>query len=122
MPGGRPFDLDLRRIHLPIGGWVSILHRLSGALLALATPLLLYALMQSLASAEGYARVARFFASVPGLLLAFVLVWALFHHYLAGLRHLARDLGWGQDKRAARVSAIATLLLALMLTLIWAIG
>lgn len=118
----RPFYLDLRGIHLPIGGWVSILHRVSGALLALATPLLLYAFMLSLESAQGYARVVGFFASAPGFLLALGLVWASLHHFLAGLRHLALDLGWGKEKRPARMSAFASLALALLLTLAWAVG
>lgn len=122
MADGRPFYLNLLRIHLPIGGWVSILHRVSGALLALATPLLLYAFMLSLESAQGYARVLGFFASAPGFLLALGLVWATLHHFLAGLRHLALDLGWGKDKRPARRSALACLALALLLTLAWAVG
>lgn len=122
MADGRPFYLNLLRIHLPIGGWVSILHRVSGALLALATPLLLYAFMLSLESAQGYARVVGFFASAPGFLLVLGLVWATLHHFLAGLRHLALDLGWGKDKRPARMSALACLALALLLTLAWAVG
>lgn len=122
MADGRPFYLNLLRTHLPIGGWVSILHRLSGALLALATPLLLYAFMLSLESAAGYTRVVGFFASAPGFLLAFGLIWATLHHFLAGLRHLTLDLGWGQDKRPARMSAFASLTLALLLTLAWAVG
>lgn len=122
MADDRPYYLNLLRIHLPIGGWVSILHRVSGALLALAAPLLLYAFMLSLDSPEGYSRVVGYFASAPGFLLALSLVWATLHHFLAGLRHLAMDLGWGQDKQAARVSAIACLALALVLTLLWAVG
>ncbi|MFN3593205.1 MAG: succinate dehydrogenase, cytochrome b556 subunit [Thiobacillaceae bacterium] len=122
MADGRPFYLNLLRIRLPIGGWVSILHRVSGTLLALATPSLLYAFMLSLDSPEGYARVAGFFASTPGFLLAIGLVWATLHHFLAGLRHLALDLGWGKDKRPARMSAFACLVLALLLTLAWAVG
>ncbi|MFN7014923.1 MAG: succinate dehydrogenase, cytochrome b556 subunit, partial [Bacteroidia bacterium] len=50
----RPKHLDLLRIKLPLPGIVSILHRISGALLFLALPLLLLMLDQSLRSIETY--------------------------------------------------------------------
>ncbi len=112
----RPYFLDLRRIHLPLAGWVSILHRVSGALLAIAIPGLVYAWMLSLRSAADHARVIGFLTSWPGRLLALALAWALFHHYLAGLRHLALDLGLGECRAIARHTAMASLVLALLLT------
>ena len=48
----RPVYLNLLRIHLPVGGVVSILHRVTGVLLALLLPYSLWFLQQSLASAE----------------------------------------------------------------------
>ncbi len=112
----RPFYLNLILIRLPIGGWVSILHRASGALLSLATPALLYGLMLSLRSAQDFDRLAVFLDSGVGLLLLLAVVWATLHHFFAGLRHLGFDLGWGEDRLRARQSAFVTLLLALGLT------
>jgi len=40
-----------------------------------------------------------------GLLLFHRLIWALLHHFLAGLRHLGFDLGWGEDRLLARKTA-----------------
>jgi succinate dehydrogenase / fumarate reductase cytochrome b subunit len=112
----RPFYLNLLQIRLPIGGWVSILHRGSGVLLSLAVPGLLYVFMLSLESSAGFAAVTEMLGGGIGFLILLGLVWAGLHHFLAGLRHLGFDLGWGEEKLAARRSAWAVLLLALLLT------
>jgi len=108
----RPFFLNLLQIRLPIGGVVSILHRASGAVLSLAIPCLLYTLMLSLRSPEDFRRVADWFAGIYGWLLSIGLIWALLHHFLAGLRHLGFDLGWGEDRLLARKTAWLSLFAA----------
>lgn len=115
MPVERPYFLDLTAIRLPVGGVVSILHRASGALLSLAVPGLLYALMLSLRSPEDFLRLRQVFGGFSGALLVFVLIWALLHHLLAGLRHLGFDLGLGDDKAGARRSAWFVLFAAFLL-------
>lgn len=112
----RPFYLNLLQIRLPIGGWVSILHRGSGVLLSLAVPGLLYFFMLSLESSTGFATVKAILGGGIGFLLLLVLTWAGLHHFLAGLRHLGFDLGWGEAKLTARRSAWGVLLLAVLLT------
>jgi len=101
----RPFFLDLLAIRLPIGGVVSIMHRASGAFLSLAIPCLLYTLMLSLRAPEDFARVQAFFGSGLGGLIGLGVLWALLHHLFAGLRHLGFDLGWGEEKLRARLTA-----------------
>lgn len=101
----RPFFLDLLAIRLPLGGVVSILHRASGAFLSLAIPCLLYTLMLSLRSPEDFARVQAFFGGGLGWLIGFGTLWALLHHFFAGLRHLGFDIGWGEEKMRARLTA-----------------
>lgn len=117
----RPYFLDLAAIRLPIGGMVSILHRASGAALSLALPCLLYALMLSLRSPEDFQRVSDWFGGFFGWVVSMGLIWALLHHFLAGLRHLGFDLGWGEDKEVARKSAWISLLAAAALTALIAI-
>ncbi|NWG87461.1 MAG: succinate dehydrogenase, cytochrome b556 subunit [Hydrogenophilaceae bacterium] len=112
----RPYYLNLLQIRLPIGGWVSILHRASGALLSLLVPALLYGLMLSLQSPEGFGQVRDFLGGGIGWLLALLVSWALLHHFLAGLRHLGFDLGWGEGRLRARQTAWLVLALALVLT------
>ena len=108
----RPYFLDLAAIRLPIGGMVSILHRASGAALALTIPCLLYTLMLSLRSPADFQRLAGWFGGFFGWALSLGVTWALLHHFLAGLRHLGFDLGLGEDKETARKTAWASLLAA----------
>jgi succinate dehydrogenase / fumarate reductase cytochrome b subunit len=101
----RPFFLDLLAIRLPIGGVVSIMHRASGAFLSLVIPCLLYTLMLSLRSPEDFARVQAFFGGGLGWLIGLATLWALLHHFFAGLRHLGFDIGRGEEKMRARLTA-----------------
>jgi len=114
----RPFYLNLIRIRLPIGGWVSILHRATGVLLSLAAPLLIYALTLSLRSPEDFESVRAFLAGGPGWLIMLGLIWATLHHLLAGLRHLGFDIGRGESRPAARRSAWAVLIVAIGLSFV----
>lgn len=102
---GRPVFLDLRAIRMPPGAVASILHRISGLLLFLAIPGLLWVLERSLAGPEGYATVHEAFGSWPVRLALVLLLWGLTHHLLAGLRFLLMDLGAGHALAAARASA-----------------
>ena len=111
----RPFFLDLLVIRLPIGGVVSIMHRASGALIALAVPFLLYLLMISLRSPMGFARVQAFFSSGLGWLTGLGVLWAILHHLFVGLRHLGFDIGWGEEKQRARLTAKLAMAAAIVL-------
>jgi len=113
MQSTRPIFLDLRRIKLPIGGWVSILHRLSGILLVLAIPAGALLLHQALSGPDGFAASAAVLAHPLVRLALGVLVWGLLHHLLAGIRYLLLDLGLGLARPSARRSAWAALLGAL---------
>lgn len=122
MANKRPFFLNLLVITLPIGGWVSILHRASGAALSLAVPVLLWLLMRSLAGPEGFEQVRGILGGGIGALFILAVAWATLHHLIAGLRHLGFDVGLGEAKLAARRSAWATLFLALAGTAWLALG
>ena len=113
----RPVDLNPLRIYLPVTGWVSILHRVSGALLCAALPLAVWALSVSLSGEAGYRRMADAAASPLVRLVVLGLVWAFAHHLLAGLRHLALDVHCGVAAARARQSSVAVLLASGLLTL-----
>lgn len=108
----RPVYLDLFRIHLPVGGWVSILHRVSGAILFLGFPFGVWALSASLSSEAGFQRLSDWLGHPFSKLLVLLLIWAGVHHLLAGLRHLALDVHWGVARGRARASAMAVLVVA----------
>ncbi len=118
----RPFYLNLFEIKLPIGGWVSIFHRVTGAGLSLAIPVLLYVFMLSLRSEADYTAVVGFLTGGIGALLLLGVAWAVLHHLLAGLRHLGFDVGLGESKETARLTAWVVLFAAIGLTGVFALG
>ena len=114
----RPVYLNLLAIRQPVPAVVSILHRASGAALFLVgLPLALWTLQASLASPEGYQRVAAFFGQPLVKLVLIGLVWAYLHHLIAGVRHLLADIHIGLELASARQSAAVTLVLGILLTL-----
>lgn len=117
-PAARPVYLDLRRIHLPLPGWVSILHRLSGAVLFLALPLGVWALSVSLADERGFQRLADGLAHPLTRLVLLGFIWAFAHHLLAGVRHLLMDADWGVDLKYARQSSLIVLFASGLVTLL----
>lgn len=108
--GKNPVYLNLFRLHLPIMGWVSILHRLSGALLFLLLPLMVWGFALTLSGAAGFARVVAWGSTPFAKLLTLALVWALAQHFFSGLRHLALDSHWGVQLKSARRSSLFVLL------------
>ena len=114
----RSVYLDLFRIHLPLPGWVSILHRVSGALLFAALPLGVWALSVSLADEAGFQRIVDWMAHPLTKLFLLILIWAFAQHLFAGLRHLALDVHWGVDLRRARQTGIAVLLASGLVTML----
>lgn len=125
----RPKYLSLRalllEIRLPLPGWVSILHRISGALLVFPfAAWLLWLLDASLASQAGFDRIAGYMSLTLVKLGLLVFAWAYCHHLCAGVRFLLLDLNKGIELHSARRSALIVLIVSLALTawigvLIW---
>jgi|SRR5690606_11682308 succinate dehydrogenase / fumarate reductase cytochrome b subunit len=119
----RPVYLNLFQIQQPIGAVVSIVHRVTGALLALLTPFGLWALHLSLQGPAGYARVQAVLGSVPGRLLALLALWLLLQHLYSGIRHLLLDVNVGFELPTARASAWATfaasVITVVLVALLW---
>ena len=112
----RPRNLQLITMRLPLPALVSILHRLSGVLLFLSLPAVLWLLQLSLASAADYDRALTMLQSWPTKLLLLALGWAFLHHFLAGLRHLALDMDIGFDLAQARLTSKLVMAASLLLT------
>ena len=109
---------------LPAAGLVSILHRISGALLFFMLPLLIWLFDTSVTSEISYGRFTSAFTTgigfVPGLLIKLIvlaLIWAYLHHLIAGVRHLWMDATHSVGNEFGRQSAVVTLGLAVLLTL-----
>jgi succinate dehydrogenase / fumarate reductase cytochrome b subunit len=114
----RPKNLALHTIKLPLSGYVSILHRISGAVLFFALPLLLFLLDQSLRSIETYTNLTASLAHPLLKLVLLGLLWAFLHHFCAGLRYLGIDLHLLSKLPAARASSKWVFAVSLTLTIV----
>ena len=109
---------------LPPAGIVSILHRVSGALMFLLLPFVIWLFDVSLTSEISYERFTSTFVAglwlFPGWfmkLTALALIWAYLHHFIAGVRHLWMDMTHSVSAAHGRVSAWVTLGASAVLTL-----
>ena len=117
---------DLRTYRLPAAGIVSILHRVSGALMFLLMPFIIWMFDKSISSEISFSKFKAAFnvgmLGLPGLiwkLVALALIWAFLHHSIAGLRHLWSDTHHSAvTKEFGRTSAVVTLALSVFLTLV----
>ena len=117
---------DLPSYRLPLAGIVSILHRVSGAIMFVLMPFIIWMFDTSISSEISFARFKSAFnvgmLGVPGFLwklLVLALIWAFLHHSLAGLRHLWSDTHHSAvTKSFGKNSALATLVVSIGLTLI----
>ena len=117
---------DLPTYRLPAPGWVSILHRISGVLMFLLLPFIIWMFDTSISSELSFARFRSAFTAglgfVPGWfvkLVALALIWAYLHHFIAGVRHVWMDVSHAAvSKQFGGMSAKVTLVLSLVLTVL----
>ena len=107
---------DLMNYRLPPAGWVSILHRVSGAGMFLMLPFLLYLFQLSVLSEDSF----KYFAGIAShplvKLILLGLIWAYMQHFCAGVRHLFMDVHVAIEKDSARQTATSVLVVSLVLT------
>lgn len=113
----RPKHLNLMVIRLPLPGIISIMHRVSGAVLFLLLPLLLWLFQASLESQSTFAAFRDVVAHPLVKLLLLGLLWGYLHHLFAGLRHLFLDLDLGTELATARLTSGIVLAAGIVLTL-----
>lgn len=116
---------DLPSYRLPPAGWVSILHRISGFIMFLLMPFIIWMFDTSISSEISFEKFKAAFnigmLGLPGFiwkLAALALIWAYLHHFIAGLRHLWMDVSHAAvSKEFGKSSAIFTLAASIALTL-----
>ena len=114
----RPKNLDLMTIRLPLPGILSILHRVSGAVLFLLLPVLLWLFESSITSPETFAVFKSIAAHPLVKLILLGLIWLYLHHFCAGIRYLLLDLHKGIDLESARLSSKIVFAVSIVLTLL----
>jgi len=114
----RPVFLDLTRIDMPVMAVLSVAHRITGILMFLSIPIVIYLLGLSLASPQGYETVTSFFDSGLFRLAVLLMLWCFAHHFFAGIRYFMLDLDIGVDVINGRRSAWCVLGAGLVVTVI----
>jgi succinate dehydrogenase / fumarate reductase cytochrome b subunit len=114
---------DLPSYRLPAAGIVSILHRISGVLMFVLLPLIIWLFDTSVSSEISFARFRHAFENGAGgvvlKLVALALIWAYLHHFIAGVRHVWMDLSHkAVSKQFGASSAKFTLAASLVLTVL----
>jgi succinate dehydrogenase / fumarate reductase cytochrome b subunit len=116
--------IDALGYRLPLAGLVSILHRVSGLIMFVLMPFIIWMFDTSLTSEITYSQFTSVFVGGAGFvpawffkLLALALIWAYLHHFIAGVRHLWMDATHAVTLEFGRQSAVFTLVVSIALTL-----
>lgn len=114
----RPVNLDLTTMKFPPMAIVSILHRISGMIMFLFLPGMLYILELSLKNAQTFDQLKDCLASPWSKLFLWAFSVAVMYHLLAGIRHIIMDFGYGEELNAGRRSAVFVIILAVILSIL----
>lgn len=116
---------DLMSYRLPIAGIASILHRISGALMFLLLPFVIWLFDHSISSQVSFEKFTALFnggLGMPGWfykLIALGLIWAFLHHMFMGIRFLIMDVNHNiVSKQSGRTTAQIVLVLSILLTVV----
>ncbi len=117
--------VDALQYRLPLAGVVSILHRVSGAMMFFLLPFIVWMFDTSVTSEISYESFTSAFVAgigfLPGWfvkLVVLALMWAFLHHFIAGIRHLWMDMTHSVTKELGHMSAVSTLISSLALTVL----
>ena len=115
----RPVNLNLLTISLPIIGLSSILHRISGLIIFLAFPLLVWLFSVSLESEESFSYLQNQFQQLLVFkIIIFLLFLGFLYHVLAGTRKLLADaFGIGETLKSGNLISWVVFGLTLLISL-----
>lgn len=112
----RPLSPHLGIYRWEIGNSLSILHRMTGVMLSAGALLLVAWLVSVVWGEEGYVLMTDWFGSLLGRLMLFGWTFCFFYHLGNGVRHLFWDVGYGFEKRRARISGWIVVMFSLLMT------
>lgn len=117
MNNSRPKNLNLFTIRFPLPAIISIIHRITGAILFFAIPLILWVFSESL-TYDGFLRLQTWRESFyfKGLLLLVFIPF--FFHFVAGIRHLLMDVHMGDSLKMGKFTASIAIVVAIILILL----
>ena len=110
------------KYRMPLAAILSILHRVSGALLFLFLPFLLFLFDQSLTSELSFEVFKAFLSNIVVKLIVLALSWAFLHHFCAGIRHLLMDVNHDAvTKEGGKRTAVVVFVVSIALTIAMAL-
>jgi succinate dehydrogenase / fumarate reductase cytochrome b subunit len=118
----RPVYLNLFKIRLPVTGIVSLAHRVSGVLLFIAIPFLIYLVDISVSSEQGFADAIAWMGHPLIVLIQLILIWSLAHHFFAGIRFLFLDFDIGITKSGSTMTAWLVIVVELLVVALFLVG
>lgn len=118
----RPKHLNLFKIRFPVTAIASILHRISGALMFIMTPFLVYYFAMSLKNPPGFVAAVAWMNSTFIQLVLMLLIWSLVHHLLMGIRFLLIDFDIGIELSKARTSALGVTIAGIIIAMLFIQG
>lgn len=122
MSDRRPVYLNLLKIRLPVPGIVSFAHRITGVLLFLALPFAVYLLDLSIESPQSFEQAQQILKQPFMLLVQIALLWAIAHHFFAGIRFLLIDAEIGVEKSVMRTGAWLVIVAEVLTVVVIVIG
>jgi succinate dehydrogenase / fumarate reductase, cytochrome b subunit len=113
----RPLSPHLQIYKPQLTSMTSILHRLTGLAMAIAS-ILLVGLLGALTMGPESFEQAKVIAAHPAAIIVFILwSWGLFYHLFNGIRHLAWDAGAGFDIKVAYRTGYIVLIGSVLVTI-----
>jgi len=108
---------------MPFAAILSILHRATGAALAVGALLLTWWLFAALTGVGAFAAFEAFRSSYIGKFMLFGWLFSFIYHFFNGIRHLKWDLGYGVEVQSVnRSGAVVVAGTAILTLLLWFTG
>lgn len=114
----RPKNLNLFTIRFPVPAIASILHRISGFILFILIPFILWGLFLSLDSEQSFDNLHQVLSTSWIKFVVWGSLSAFLYHFIAGIRHLLMDIGIGEELKSGRLSAMLTMAIAFILIIL----
>jgi len=119
--GNRPLSHHLQIYRPQLTSATSIFTRVTGNALILGAVLIAWWFVAAAVGPEAYARADWWLTSWLGDLIMFLSLWALWYHFLAGIRHLMWDNGYGLELKTAEKLGLAVIAGSGILTILTAL-
>jgi succinate dehydrogenase / fumarate reductase cytochrome b subunit len=110
---------SIKSYSFPITAISSIIHRITGGLMVILLPFLLWGFSLSMRCSEDFYYVQGLLIHSPWSVIVWIFLSAVSYHVIAGVRHLIMDLGFGEEMCAAKASSMAVLVLGVLVTIFW---